>query len=145
VVADALSRLDTKILNIDYPLSTAVIAEHQQKDITLVQHIKRHPEYFTKRVDGYNIILLNNKIYIPKTLRKEILKCYHTTLHHPGIDRTEKSIKSHLNWPGMRTDIEQDIQKCRICQLCKNPRKNTAIYLNKILTRIRGILFVSIL
>jgi hypothetical protein len=92
MVADASSRLDTemshlalssdaipelfensddKSLNIDYPLSTAVIAKHQQKDTTLVQHIKCHPVYFTKRVDGHNVILLNNKIYIPKTPRKE--------------------------------------------------------------------------
>jgi hypothetical protein len=119
VVADALSRLDTemshstlnsnailelfensdvKSLNIDNSLSTAVIAKHQQKDKTLVRHIKHHLEYFTKRVDSHNVILLNNKIYIPKSLRKEILKFYHTTLHHPGIVRTEKSIKSHLTW-----------------------------------------------
>jgi hypothetical protein len=111
VVADALSILDTEIshstlnsnaipelfensddksLNIDYPLSTAVIAKHQRKDTTLVRHIKCHPEYFTKRVDSHNVILLNNKIYIPKTLRKEILKWYHATLHHPGIVRTKK-------------------------------------------------------
>jgi hypothetical protein len=95
-----------------------------------VQHIKRHPECFTKRVESRNVILLNNKIYIPKTLRKEILKWYHTTLHHPGIVRTEKSVKSYLTWPGMRTDIEQYIQKCRICQLCKNPRKKYG-YLSK--------------
>jgi hypothetical protein len=31
-------------------------------------------------------------------------------LHHPGIFRTEKYIKYHLTWPGMRTDIEQCIQ-----------------------------------
>jgi hypothetical protein len=110
-----------------------------------VQHIKCHPEYFTKRVESRNVILLNNKIYIPKTLRKEILKWNHTTLHHPGIVRTENSIKSHLTWPGVRTDIEQYIQKYCICQLVKIPVKNTAIYLNKILIRIRGILFVSIL
>jgi hypothetical protein len=69
MVADALSRLDTemshltlnsdaipqifenlgdKSLNIDYPLSTSVIAKHKQKDSTLVQHIKSHLEYFTK-------------------------------------------------------------------------------------------------
>jgi RIO-like serine/threonine protein kinase len=95
VVTDALSRLDTemfhltlnsdaiqalfensndKSLIIDYPQITAVIAKHQQKDTILVRHIKCHPEYFTKRLDGHNAILLNNKIYIPTTLRKEILK-----------------------------------------------------------------------
>jgi hypothetical protein len=73
-------------------------------------------------VDGHNAILLNSKIYIPTTLSKEILKWYHMTLHHPEVVRTEKSIKSHLTWPGMRTDIEHYIQKCRICQSCKNPR-----------------------
>jgi hypothetical protein len=99
VVVDAQSRLDTemshstlnsdsipesfknsndKSLNIDYPLSTAVIAKHKQKDTTLVQHIKHHPEYFTKQLDSHKIILLNNKIYIPKTLRKEILVSYNT-------------------------------------------------------------------
>jgi hypothetical protein len=61
-------------------------------------------------VDGHNVILLNNKIFIPMTLSKEILKWYHTTLHHPGLVRTEKSIKSHLTCPGMRTDIEQYVQ-----------------------------------
>ena len=144
VVADALSRLDTSNVTldkhfrcspelyensddnnliIDFPLSTAVIAEHQQKDTSLVRQIKSHPEYFTKRVDGHNVILLNKKIFIPKSLRLPILKWYHTTLHHPGIIRTEKSIRSHLTWPGMRTDIEKYVQKCHICQLCKNPRK----------------------
>jgi hypothetical protein len=68
-------------------------------------------------------ILLNNKIYIPKVLRKEILKWYNTTLHHPGIVRTEKSIEFHSTWPGMRTDIEKYMKKCRICQLCKNPHR----------------------
>jgi hypothetical protein len=81
-------------------------------------------------VDNHNNILLNNKTYIPATLRKEILKWYHTTLHHPGIVRTKKTIKSHLSWPGMRTDIEQYIQKCHICQLYKNSRKRYG-YLSK--------------
>jgi hypothetical protein len=68
VVADTLSRLDTEVssttksskqisqlyenkdeksLNdLDYPLSTQIIAEHQRKDQTLIQKIKLHPEYF---------------------------------------------------------------------------------------------------
>jgi len=79
VVADALSRLDTemsystynsdafpelfenlddKSLTIYYPLSTAVIAKHQWKDTKLAWHIKRHPEYFTKRVDNHDVIHL---------------------------------------------------------------------------------------
>jgi hypothetical protein len=63
-----------KCLNIDYHLITAVIPKYQQKDTALVWHIKRHLKYFTKQVDGHNVILLNNNIYIPTTLRKNFLK-----------------------------------------------------------------------
>jgi hypothetical protein len=104
-IPELFKNSDDNCLNIDYRLSTAVIAKHQRRDTTLVQHIKHHLDYFTKQVDNHNVIPLNNKIYVPTTLRKEILKWYHTTLHHPGIGKTEKSIKSLLTWPGMRTDI----------------------------------------
>jgi hypothetical protein len=70
---------------LDYPLSTQIIAEHQRKDQTLIQHQHHHPEYSSKTVDGHEVILFNNKIYIPKTLRKPILSWYHTALRHPGI------------------------------------------------------------
>jgi hypothetical protein len=58
---------DDKSLIIDYPLSTKVIAKHQKKTQTW-----RDTSNFTKQVDGHNVIILNNKIYIPITLRKEI-------------------------------------------------------------------------
>ncbi len=145
VVADALSRLDTEVSStttsskqiaelyentddkslqeLDYPLSTQIIAEHQRKDQTLIQHQHRHPEYFSKTVDGHEVILFNNKIYIPKTLRKPILSWYHTALRHPGIQRTERTIRSHLVWPGLSSDVEKHIKSCHQCQRCKNPRK----------------------
>jgi RNase H-like domain found in reverse transcriptase len=104
VVADALSRLDTEVSSatasskqiaelyentddkslqdLDYPLSTQIIAEHQSKDQTLIQHQHHHPEYFSKTVDGHDVILFNNKMYIPKTLRKPILSWYHTAFQH---------------------------------------------------------------
>jgi hypothetical protein len=145
VVADALSRLDTDVSStttsskqiaelyentddkslqdLDYPLSTQIIAEHQLKDQTLIQNNTRHPEYFSKSVDGHNVILFNNKIYIPKTLRKPILSWYHSALQHPGIQRTERTIRSHLVWPGLSKDVEKHIKSCHQCQRCKNPRK----------------------
>jgi hypothetical protein len=47
-IPDLLENSNDKSLNIDYPLSTVVIAKHQQKATTLMRHIKRHPDYFTK-------------------------------------------------------------------------------------------------
>jgi Integrase zinc binding domain len=90
-------------------LSTQIIVEYQHKDQALRQHQTLHPEYFSKTVDGYNVILFNNKMYIPKTLRKPILRWYHMALQHPGFqqtERTERTIRSHLVWPGLSKDVE---------------------------------------
>ena len=114
---------DKSLQDLDYPLSTQIIAEHQQKNKTLMQHQTLHPEYFSKTVDGHEVILFNNKIYIPKILRKPILSWYHTALQHPGIQRTERTIRSHLVWPGLSKDVEKHIKSCHQCQRCKNPRK----------------------
>jgi hypothetical protein len=61
----------TPMIRVDYPLSIAVIAKHQQKDANLVQ-LKRHPEYFTKRVDGHNVILVKIKYIYLQYLEKKI-------------------------------------------------------------------------
>jgi hypothetical protein len=71
------------------------------------RHIKSHPEYFTRQVDGHKFIFPNDKINIPN--RKEILNYHHMILYHPGIFETEKLIKSHLTGPGMRIEIEKYI------------------------------------
>jgi Integrase zinc binding domain len=145
VVADALSRLDTvvssttaslkqitelykntddkSLQDLDFPLSTQIIAEDHCKDQALMQHQARHPEYFSKSVDGHNAILFNNKIYIPKTLRNPILSCYHTALQHPGIQQTKRAIHSHLVWSQLSSDVKKHIKSCHQCQRCKNPRK----------------------
>jgi Integrase zinc binding domain/RNase H-like domain found in reverse transcriptase len=142
VVADALSRLDTDVTSttasseqltelyentddkslqeLDFPMSTQLIAVHQRQEGTLTQQL-RHLEY--QMVDGHEIILQNGKIYIPKTLRKPIINWYHTALQHPGIQRTEQTIRSHLRWPGLITDVENHIKSCPQCQRCKNFRK----------------------
>jgi hypothetical protein len=106
VVADALSRLDTDVSSttasskqiaelyknsddkslqdLDYPLSTQIIAEHQRNDQTLIQHQQHHPEYFSKTVDGQQVILVNNKIYIPKMNTRSMIKYYLTEEYFKG-------------------------------------------------------------
>ena len=145
MVADALSRLDTEVSSttasskqiaelyentddkslqdLDYPLLTQIMAEHRRKDLALIQHQQHHPEYFSKTVDGHEFILFNNNIYIPKIHRKPILSWYHTALQHPGIQRTERAIRSHMVWPGLSKDVEKHIKSYHQCQMCKNPRK----------------------
>jgi hypothetical protein len=48
---------------------------------------------------------------------------YHTTLCHPGINRTEETIGQHLWWPKMRSHITNYVQKCPLCQRNKRRQK----------------------
>jgi hypothetical protein len=62
--------LDEKSLqDLDYPFSTQIIAEHQRKDNSLIQHEQHHTD----------------KICISKVLTKPILSWHQTTLQLPGI------------------------------------------------------------
>ena len=146
VVADCLSRLDanhSSYLNEeliyaenfnneaddnipiaeDFPVSTQTIAAYQRKDKLLMQHLQRHPEYFSKTINGEQLVLFHKRIYIPKPLRRPIIRWSHTMLNHPGIQRTERTIRQHLTWPGLSTEVENYVQSCHECQRCKAPRK----------------------
>ena len=141
LVADALSRLDAdftihveEINYIDYfnseaddeeiifPLSTQLIAEHQEKDAS-INKLRSHPEMVTRTVHGTSVLLLKDKIFIPKALRKNVLKWYHEMLRHPGIDRTERTIRQHLVWPGLHDDVVRHVSSCIQCQKCKKTRR----------------------
>jgi len=144
VVADALSRLersDDVSLHKDRqtavaerfdmvtvgkadscPVSTPLIAEYQRNDKVLMQHLRERPQYFSKTVHGTPLVLFHKKIYIPKPLRKRILEWYHDALQHPGIARTERTIRQNFVWPGLSKDVERYVKSCHKCQLCKNPR-----------------------
>ena len=76
-----------------FPLDTFTIAKHQQKDVALQTYLNNDTKYFTKKVHGAEVVLFNNKMYIPKSLRNQILDWYHVTLQHPGATRTEKTIR----------------------------------------------------
>ena len=63
------------------------------------------------------------KICIPTTLQKRTVSWYHENLCHPGINRTEDTIRQHLHWKSLRNDVTTYIYKCDICQLNKKTNK----------------------
>jgi hypothetical protein len=162
VVADALSRLDTDVSSttasskqiaelyeksddkslqdLDYPLSTQIIAGHQCKDQTLIQHQQCHPEYFSKTVDGQQVILFNNKIYITKTLRKPILRWYHSALQHSTNRKNNTFISSMAR--GSAKMLKITSKAVTSVKGVKIPVRNTDIYLSKILIKTLGTQYV---
>ncbi|UYV84166.1 K02A2.6-like [Cordylochernes scorpioides] len=66
------------------------------------------------------IVYKGNCIVVPSTLRKEILQVVHSS--HQGIAASKEKARSAFYWPGMITQVENEVEKCRTCQ--EYPRKN---------------------
>eukprot|EP00980_Cylindrotheca_fusiformis_P023129 scaffold10175_cov113-Cylindrotheca_fusiformis.AAC.1 len=41
---------------------------------------------------------------------------------HPGLNRTEQTIRMHFTWPKLRSDVEKICKHCRTCQLAKKTK-----------------------
>ena len=61
------------------------------------------------------LVCYKDKIAVPNQLQKHVIMWYHTTLCHPGINRTEETIRQHLWWPKMRDHITNYAKICPLC------------------------------
>ena len=149
IVADALSRLDieetpfedtkesflglmecfAKADEVDFhPLNYRHLKIAQDKDKTLQKLLKKaNNDYVLKDyISGgkpTSLICYKDKIVIPNLLQKHVIMWYHTTLCHPGINRTEETIGQHLWWPKMRDHITNYVKICPLCQKTKRRQK----------------------
>lgn len=65
-----------------------------------------------------DLIFLDNRLVIPKTLRHEILQKIH--FNHLGVNKCNNRAKQCVFWPNMTNDIENLISKCYTCKLYQN-------------------------
>ena len=152
IVADALSRLDkmetpfqdTKetflglmdclgkeiLEEIEdfHPLNYKQLDIAQQQDQTIMKILKmKDTKYHLKDYHGggktTSLVCYKDKIVIPQKLQRHVIMWYHTTLCHPGINRTEETIGQHLWWNGMREQITRYVKTCPSCQRNKRKQK----------------------
>ena len=149
VVADALSRLEMDETPIEdsketflglmecfakaeppdfHPLNYQHLRIAQQADKTLMKiHKLKDSLYLSQDFHGGGkvtpLICYKTKIVIPALLQKHVIMWYHTTLCHPGINRTEETIGQHLWWPKMRSHITNYVRICPLCQRNKRRQK----------------------
>ena len=62
-----------------------------------------------------NVLLYRERIMIPSTLQKRILKDFY--IGHPGITRMKSLMRSFVYWPNMNKDIENVVKLCKGCAL----------------------------
>ncbi|UYV73632.1 K02A2.6-like, partial [Cordylochernes scorpioides] len=107
--------------------------------IQLIEYAKNGwPKYKTKVCDeakpywqfqdeihvSDGIVYKGNCIMVPSTLRKEILQVVHSS--HQGTAASKEKARSAFYWPGMITQVENEVEKCRTCQEYsrKNPEES---------------------
>ena len=149
VVADALSRLDIDDLmiqeeealallsesehsNIKFPMQTALIFKEQTRVKGLREKGLSQPHYSMQCIEGYDLLCYKDKISIPQSLRQKVMSWYHEYLLHPGQNRTEKTIRNTMTWPGFTQDVECLCSTCEVCQLTKEERKRYGLLPPKI-------------
>jgi hypothetical protein len=84
-----------------HPLNYQQLKNDQDKDKT-IQKILKMPKtlYLCKDFHGggttTSLFCFKEMIVIPGRVQKHVINWYHTTLCHPGINRTEETIGQHL-------------------------------------------------
>ncbi len=95
---------------------------------TLLQYLKNGGDKLPKVVSHYksvideiscqdDLLLFNQRLIIPRALRKEMLKRLHAS--HQGIDKTSRRARQTIYWPGITADIKSTVEACQMCQRYK--------------------------
>lgn len=107
-----------------FPLCPTLLSKEQKKDKEIQKSFKQSRDKYALRIiEDAELITLDGKIVVPKTLRARIVAWYHHYLVHPGTSRMEASLRQTLTWPNMRKEVEQFVKSCDKCQRCKKQRK----------------------
>ncbi len=70
------------------------------------------------------ILLMRQRLIIPKTLRKDIMRKLHTS--HQGVDQTLRRACETVYWPGLTSDIKNNVRACELClRYCPSQAKET--------------------
>ena len=74
--------------------------------------------YFHMRSDlsvANGILLFQNRIVIPASLREKVLQLAHES--HQGVVKTKAFLREKVWWPGINAEIEELIKHCHTCEV----------------------------
>ena len=77
-----------------------------------------------------DVLMVNEKIVIPPSLRQDILQVAHEG--HQGIVRTKQRLRTKVWWPGMNAAVEDFVSSCHGCQVTADPEKKTPVTMTAI-------------
>jgi hypothetical protein len=104
-----------------HPLNFKHLLKTQEKDkttmkILAMENTKDELQDFHGGGKTTALICYKNKKVVPGRLQTAVISWYHTTLCHPGKNRTKETIGQHLWWPNTRDHISNYVKICPLCQ-----------------------------
>ena len=102
-----------------------LIRDEQQKELKKKESIlktlinDKNSGYTINNIDNVQLVLRDDKIYLPESMRETMLNWYHHYLNHPDGDRLANTIKQNCYWKGLSNQAKQFVKTCKICQQYK--------------------------
>ena len=81
--------------------------------------------YSMKELNSIEIICYDRKIFVPQSLCRRVIDCYHFYLNHPGGSRIAKIIWEVYYYKVLVTQAEL---LSKMCKTCQKFRKRKTIY-----------------
>ncbi|GBN74205.1 hypothetical protein AVEN_207695-1 [Araneus ventricosus] len=73
--------------------------------------------YYKVKNDLYineGLLFMNEKFIVPYSLRRDMLQLIDEA--HFGIEKCKRRAREIMFWPGMNSDIENEVSQCGICE-----------------------------
>ena len=129
VVADALSRIQTNVVEFSAPLKDKWYLNLRTKILDLPDQyplFRVEQERIFRLVTDRNLVGMGSnqwKLVLPKELRSEALKeCHDDPMAaHFGISKTLGRLKDLYFWPSMKADVVRHVRACKVCAQIKVP------------------------
>ena len=123
-----------EILNLDeehenFPLDISLVRKEQQKELNkrnsklrdLVN--KKESGYYIGTFSNQELVLYENKLYVPKSLRQRVINWYHFYLCHPGAERLSNTLKQVCYWKGITNTCQKFTKTCKEYQKFKKRKR----------------------
>lgn len=129
--ADALSRvaqsLELSAISASTPVWLQEIANSYELD-PQAQHLLRGLVVTSPNQQGYTLnnglIYKNSRLVVGQNvgLHSKFITTFHSSPlgGHSGIQATYQRLKKLFYWTGLKTDVEQFVRQCNICQQAKH-------------------------
>jgi hypothetical protein len=125
IIADFLSRRSDKLSSISaiQPSQPHILDPNRIK--MALQHDSSPTDENLVEHDG--LLFQNHRLYIPTSLRQELLEYLHTRLfNHLSFTKVWKYLDDRFYWNSMKFDARNFIASCPTCQQTKPSSNNTA-------------------